>query len=204
MVATSSRLLALLLALALPLFAGQGEPRQQGSGDERLRELLTRMEQEAQQAAALRARLDTQQVDSVAAWQQRSDDLAEYRRRLVSLQQLRSDREAAGGSISAAGAAALQADLAWCDAALRSLESDRSRLALMQLDEDYRALQRERRRLQNEYMRAYGTSQARIAIQNMRVVLSAMRDNRLAAQRAGNPAAASELAQLDRDLQRLH
>ncbi len=202
MVATSSRLLVLLLAFAIPLFAAQGETYPQ-RGEERLRELRSRMEQETRQAAALRARLEAQEVNSVAAWQQRSQDLAEYRRRLTALQQLRSDFQAAGGSISADEAGSLQADLAWCDAALGALESDRPRLALMQLDEDYRALQRERRRLQNEYMRAYGTSQARIALQNMRALLLRMRDNRLAALRAGNNAAAAELAQLERDLQRL-
>jgi hypothetical protein len=170
---------------------------------QRTAELETKAASDLAEAGRTRAELQRIKVSSQTDWQKKSDLLTREESLLRDVQTDYEQLAAAGAPASAPELKELQQELQDVQVMRTALEEDRGRVGALELENQYRSMERRRVELQAEYMKAFGSSKEHATLETLAAHLRQMYQNRLAAQQAGSKTAANQAAQLLNALNKL-
>ena len=169
----------------------------------RIQELRVRLQANTSEATQIKALLPKEPSATMTDWQRRSEALAHYQQVLQAREILCSELQAAGESVPEADLEKLQQEEQEATHYGEALERDRQGLHLAEVNSEYREMGRRRVQLLDAYTKVFGTPQERPALQALIAHLERMRENRQAASSLGSATAAAEVAQIEREIQKL-
>jgi hypothetical protein len=173
---------------------------EQQARKEEAEELRQTLRREMAQASQLKAELQGPAPASLAEWQARMEGVGRYKEALGRQRALVTSLRDLGEPVPPEEMGELEQNLRWAADTERELALAREGLELGTLEADYRAMQQERRRLEDRYTRAFNTPQERPAQEALLAHLRRMLENRMAAERTGGEAAAKQAEQLRKEI----
>lgn len=175
---------------------------QEAARREQIAELKAAVVLAAREVTAIKAKLGTRAA-SRTEWDARKRLLEDWRRAVDHRRDLHEQLTAVGEPVSAAEQEQLRVELREIDDWQRTLDADRQRIDLVELDAEYRELARQRPRFLDGYTRAYGTPRQREAASELLAHLTRMQENREAAQLAGSSAAGGQAVRIKSEIDRV-
>ena len=148
----------------------------------------------------LRIKAGAQPARNIGEWTQQADALAQWE---ANLRERLSLRGKAAASSTPLDAFDPDGESRAIELRRKALAQDRQQLELLQINSDFKDMERRKTTLLDAYPRAFGTSTQRDAAAKLIDHLRAMQVNRNAAQKAGSAAAAAQIAQLAREIERI-
>lgn len=170
---------------------------------DQIKEVRRILQTEAAELTGLKSVLQQQPPSTLTEWQQRSEALSKYKNLLTHRQTLYSILESAEEPMPAAELTKLQEEVRWADELAGTLSRDRQRLELLQLDTEYRAMERRRGQLLDAYTRAFATPNERQTLATLLQHLQRMQENRAVAQQMGYGPASRQAAELQQQIEKL-
>jgi len=152
--------------------------------------------------AGLRAGLQTKPA-SLKQWETQMDLLKRWDESLSRIQNLHLQMAAEGEPATPAEVTALAKNLQEARDAQKTLENMRRELQLVEMDNDYKEMERTRLQLLDSYTRAFGTTNQRREAARVLAHLELMYKNRTAAVEMGSKEAAAQAARLLKELERV-
>jgi hypothetical protein len=169
---------------------------------QRIAAIRSQLNAQEQQASALKASLRARPA-SLKDWQGQADSLKRWEESLGQRRNLHSQLVAEGEPPSPPEVAALDKDLQESGDARKTLEGMRQELQLLQLDNEYKDMERKRMQLLDSFTRAFGTPKQKSEAARLLDHLQLMHKNRTAAVELGSKDAAAQLARLLKELERI-
>jgi TonB family protein len=170
---------------------------------QRAEEIRKTLSAEAEEAAHIRAQLRQKKPGSLAEWEQQMAFLQRWEELLHRCQTLHGELAETGEGAPASETAALQQGFQEIQTLRAALEGQRQTLRLVELDNQYREMDRQRRQLMDAYTRVFGTPRQRPGGEKLYIHLHQMNENRTEAQHLGSEQAAGQAAGLQKEMDRL-
>lgn len=154
------------------------------------------------QIDALLAGVKARKLSVLAQWREHDAKLAQVRRLLEEKVSLHDERARLGQAQSGEEVARLTQQRQRLESLIAALDTQRIALGRMQIDEDYRAMDRRLAAQFDIYTRAFGTPSFTVEANRYLILLQQMYDNRLQANKNGSPTAAGQAAALLKKMER--
>ncbi len=169
---------------------------------ERLRLIKAKLSSNQGQCAKLKLQLEIRPSATLEEWRKKAAGAVEYRQLLDERKnliiQLQSEGESTQDLVNA-----LAAEIKNADVSTSYLDLDHKQVQILQLNTDYKIMERERLKLLDEYTRAFGSEQERSALQAVLAHLESMLRNRNATRQLGLELAGKQILQLESEIAQL-
>jgi hypothetical protein len=169
---------------------------------ERLAQINTRLSYNREKCVKLKLQLGIRPAATLVEWQKKSADDGEYRRLLDERKNLILQLNAEGESTSDI-VNALATETKDADAITEYLNSDHKRLQILKLNTDYKAMEKHKIKLLDDYTRAFGSPRERGLLQAALMHLESMVRNRDEASSLGHEPATKQISGLQSEIARL-
>lgn len=144
-----------------------------------------------------------QPATNEADWQRKTQALGDYRRLLEERQKLHATIESYGQPVPAGDADSLKQGFDYAGAARVSLDREHQQIQLLQVDSEYRDMERRRVQLLDAYTKAFASAQERPTLMALIAHLEKMHANRVTAAQLGEPGAGAELLKWRSEIDKL-
>lgn len=170
---------------------------------QRAEEIRKTLSAEAEEAAHIRAQLRQKKPGGLAEWEQQMASLQRWEELLHRCQTLHGELAGLGQSPPASEVDAVRQSFQDVQTLRAGLEAQRQGLQLVELDNQYRDMDRTRRQLRDLYTRAFGTPRQRPEGEKLYIHLRRMHENRTAVQNLGSNQAEAQAADLRKEMDRV-
>ncbi len=168
----------------------------------RIEETGSALKDKDRQIDALLAEVKARKFSGLAQWREHDAKLAQVRRLLEEKVSLHNERAGFGQAQSGEEVARLTQQQQRFESLIAALDTQRIALGRLQIDEDYRVMDRKLAAQFDIYTRAFGTPTFTAEANHYLVLLQKMYDNRLLANKNGSQMAAGQAAALLKKMER--